>query len=59
MASAHVVRERQIINQIQPSIWGPWDVLRCPVICGFFSVAYKPINGTGEITLYLAGTGLP
>jgi len=24
-----------------------------------FSVAYKHINGTGEITLYLAETGLP
>jgi len=24
-----------------------------------FSVAYKPINGTGEITLYVAQTGLP
>jgi len=24
-----------------------------------FSVAYKHINGTGEMTLYLAQTGLP
>jgi len=24
-----------------------------------FSVVYKHINGTGEITLYLAQTGLP
>jgi len=41
-------------------IWGPWDVLTCPDICSFFfSVAYKHINGTGEITLYLAQTDQP
>jgi len=36
--------------------------LRCsdmPWHLCFFSVAYKHINGTGEITLYLAQTGLP
>jgi len=47
-------------TKVYYSIWGPWDVLTCPDI-GTFSVAYKHINGTGEITsaLYLAQTGLP
>jgi len=28
-------------------------------MCAFFPVAYKHINGTGEITFYLAQTGPP
>jgi len=36
-------------------IWGPWDA---PTFV-LFSVTYKHVNGAGEITLYLAQTGLP
>jgi len=47
------------LNPLGSSVFWVLEMFGHALTFVLFSVAYKHINGTGEITLYLAQTGLP